>query len=130
MAAMGFEEKSQIQKQLQREWDKILHAQGFGRCWYKWVLGYEQFPYVPLEWPDIPMLQEFAQLTEHACEASCNLEAACRRKAFQYRIQIDDSDNFGSFTYKIIKNKNDQKLQEVPDKAEFSNWAKGCTGRD
>jgi hypothetical protein len=113
-ATMHPDQHASIVAQLQGEWNKILHAQGFGKSWYNWVLGFEQFPCIPLQLPSLEMLYEFAQLTEFACEASCNHEAACRKKQFNYRIQIDDADNFGSLTYKIIKNKHVQKLQEVP----------------
>ena len=56
----------------------------------------------------------FSQLTELDCTASCNQEKLAKKKSFKHLIQVDNDQNFGSITYRIIKNKNTPKLEEVP----------------
>ena len=69
--------------QWQGEWDKICNAKGFGRNWKSWVLRFPGFDVVPVEVPSLDRLQEFAQLTVFACEASCNQETLLRRNFFR-----------------------------------------------
>ena len=103
-----------VSRQLQGEWEKICKAKGFGTSWRSWVLSFEAFDVVPAYVPNLDMMYEFDQLTVFACEASCNQEASLRRKYFRSCIAVDDADNFGSMSYRIIKSKDSKKLSEVP----------------
>ena len=103
-----------VSRQLQGEWEKICKAKGFGTSWRSWVLSFEASDVVPAYVPNLDMMYEFDQLTVFACEASCNQEASLRRKYFRSCIAVDDADNFGSMSYRIIKSKDSKKLSEVP----------------
>ena len=103
-----------VYRQLQGEWDNICRAKGFGTSWRSWVLSFEAFNVVPDYVPILDMLYEFDQITVFACEASCNQEASLRRKYFRSCIAVDEADNFGSMSYRIIKSKDSKKLSEVP----------------
>ena len=101
-------------QQLQSEWHAICKARGFGNSWSHWIIGFEQVPFVAFDAPDINDLDIMITITQVDCDASCRQEAYQRKKRFQFAIQIDNSENFGTMTYKLMKQKSAPKLEEVP----------------
>ena len=111
---LNLEESHLHRVQLEREWDAILRARGYGHSWSHWILGFEHVPYVPQCQPEIELLQAFLDITRVDCDASCRQESLQRHKSFAYAIKLDNSENFGSLTYKIMRDKSTPKLEEVP----------------
>ena len=100
--------------QLRNEWQAILKARGYGKAWAHWILAFDLVTCLPTFFPTLDELSMFSQLTELDCTASCNQEKLAKKKSFKHLIQVDNDQNFGSITYRIIKNKNTPKLEEVP----------------
>ena len=111
-------------QQLQSEWIAICGGRGYGHSWAHWILGFEQIAIVPMDSPDISTLDIMIAITQVDCDASCRQEAYQKKKRFQFAVQIDNAENFGTMTYKIMKNKTTPKLEEVP--YQISQWAVLC----
>ena len=54
------------------------------------------------------------QITEYDCNCSCRHETTQRRSNFQSQVRIDNAENFGKMTYRILKAKPCISLDEVP----------------
>ena len=100
--------------QLQKAWDAIRKAQGFGHRWDHWILGFEPITFVPLNVPCFEDLELMMTITKMDCESSCWLEYYNRKKRYDHKIQIDAQDNFSRFSYSIVKGHSTQALHEVP----------------
>ena len=96
------------------EWFAILRAKGYGNSWQKWILSFEPVWFISQSLPNLDYLKLVAKITEIDCEAACTQENSRRRASFKKFIQIDNAENFGSFTYKIRRDKESPKLTEVP----------------
>ena len=91
--------------QWKSEWQRIRTAQGYGRDWEKWLLGFEPISFVPNNLPTVDFLYSALQITQVDCEHVCNQEYLTRQQAFKLRMQFDRQDNFAKNTYKILKPK-------------------------
>ena len=98
------------------EWCAILRARGYGNSWQKWILSFEPISFISQTVPDLEYLKMMAKITELDCDAACAQENTRRKAIFKRNIRIDDTENFGSFTYKIMREKETPKLTEVPAK--------------
>ena len=96
------------------EWNAILRAKGYGSSWQKWILSFEPVSFVSQSVPELEYLKLVAKITEIDCDAACTQENSRRRANFKKSIQIDNAENFGSFTYKIMRDKETPRLNEVP----------------
>ena len=103
-----------IVQQHQSEWFAVLRARGYGSSWQKWILAFEPVTYLSQQIPYIEYLMILSKITEIDCDASCALEHKRRDEGFKKRIQLDDTEDFGSLTYSIIRDKSTPKLNEVP----------------
>ena len=99
---------------VQREWDSIPSAKGYGNKWSNWILAFEVVAYLPLNVPDIDTLDSVTQITELDCNSACYDEARCRRDRFRATIQFDHEHDFSKLSYKIVKAKKTPQLQDVP----------------
>ena len=97
-----------------KEWKKILMAKGYGSSWKSWILGFEAVGYLPLELPDIEILNLVEQITEHDCVHACFAETKFRSDRFKAMMEIDQQHDFCKTTYKILKAKKTETLAEVP----------------
>lgn len=100
--------------QLNNEWNAICRARGFGNRWDTWILSFDLVPYVPSEVPEYNYLELMGHITEFDCDCSCKYETTQRRANFQNQVRIDNSENFGKMTYRIMKAKSNPSLDEVP----------------
>ena len=100
--------------QLRNEWQAICNGHGYGHSWAHWILAFDQIAAISLDSPEMSDLDTMIVITQIDCDASCRQEAHQRKKRFQFAIQIDNMENFGTMTYKIMKNKSTPKLEEVP----------------
>ena len=103
-----------IVQQHHSEWFAVLRARGYGTSWQKWILAFEPVTHISQQVPDLGYLELLAKITEIDCDASCALERNRRENNFRQRIRLDDTDNFGSWSYKIIRDKANPKLNEAP----------------
>ena len=103
-----------IIQQLQSEWFAVLRARGYGNSWQKWILAFEPITHLSQQVPDIEYLKILSKITEIDCDASCALEHRRREEGFKKRIHLDDTEDFGSLTYSIIRDKSTPKLNEIP----------------
>ena len=118
------------QQQLQNEWNKICSAKGYGNKWSNWILGFEVVPYVPLLVPDYASLELMCQITVQDCEASCHQESLRRQKFFRHKVQVDCDDNYSQMSYKIIKNKTQATLDEIPVTYTTKGYLHRCAKND
>eukprot|EP00435_Cladocopium_sp_Y103_P066489 s149_g28.t1 len=100
--------------QLQHEWNVIREAKGFGSRWSSWILAYELVPFVPLNVPDMQLLDVCVDITEMYCHLTCQQEARNRYHSFRQRIRVDHDDGFLSLSYKIVRGQTSPPLTEVP----------------
>ena len=100
--------------QLTQEWRVISNAQGYGRAWFRWILAFEPIREIPLHLPSVDLVEMCFEITKCDCDASCRQEALQRQKRFAYAVHIDNTENFGTITYKYLKNQTIPKLEEVP----------------
>ena len=105
---------SQLSIQHSNEWFAILRARGYGNSWQKWILSFEPISFISQAIPNLEYLRMMAKVTELDCDAACTQENSRRKAIFKKNIQIDNAENFGSFTYKIMRHKDTPKLTEVP----------------
>lgn len=101
-------------RQLYQEWQRILHAAGYGRAWFRWILSFEVIHHIPLGLPSMDLLDKCICITKVDTEAACQQESQSRAQRFKYSISLDNSEGFGKTTYTIMKNLNNAKLTEVP----------------
>ena len=97
-----------------REWTKILSAKGYGNSWRSWILGFEAVEYLPLDLPDMDILNLVEQITEHDCVHACFSETKFRADRFKAMMEIDQTEDFCKTTYKILRAKRTETLSEVP----------------
>ena len=90
-------------RQWRSEWDCIRKAQGYGKSWERWIVGFEPVPFIPENLPDLEILFNVLQVTQVDCEHMCNQEHIARQQAFSLRLKFDRSDNYAKNTYKILK---------------------------
>ncbi len=102
------------QLQLQTEWNAIKKAQGFGKRWDHWILGFDPIHFVPECIPNFDDLELMMNITKMDCESTCWIEHYNRKKKFEHKIKIDAEDNFSRSSYSIIKGHSTQTLHEVP----------------
>ena len=115
--------------QLLLEWKAICNGHGYGKSWAHWILAFDQISFVSLESPEISDLDIMVAITQVDCDASCRQESYQRKKRFQFAVQIDNMENFGTMTYKIMKNKSTPKLEEVPYKiSQFASLCRSTKG--
>ena len=100
--------------QLVKEWQVICNARGYGRAWFRWILAFEPVQQVPVYNPSMDLIELCVEITKCDCDASCRQELAQRQKRFAYAVHIDNTENFGTMTYKYMKNLASPKLEEVP----------------
>ena len=81
--------------QWHQEWQAILSAQGYGSSFANWLLGHDDFWYVPTTPPD-DFLFDVLQLVQHDSDAHTRQEAKQRRDHFCSRPAI-----FGEATVNI-----------------------------
>ena len=103
-----------------KEWKCILNACGYGSKWKNWILGFEMIPAIPLNLPDVEVLEAVTQITQLDCDHACKSEAKMRADAFKNRIQVDIQHDFSKLTYKIIRAKETDRIREVPVKKCFN----------
>ena len=101
-------------QQLINEWQAIRSARGYGHRWDNWILAFDLIPYIPCDLPEYNYLELMGQITEWDCNSSCQYETTQRRANFQSQIKIDNDENFGKLTYRILKAKSNISLDEVP----------------
>lgn len=101
-------------KQLVGEWQVICNAKGYSRAWFHWILAFEPIHCVPAFLPAMELLDLCIEITKCDCDASCRQEVLQRQKRFAYAVHIDNTENFGTITYKYMKNQQTPKLEEVP----------------
>ena len=101
-------------QQLINEWQAIRSARGYGHRWDHWILAFDLIPYIPCDLPEYGYLELMGQITEWDCNVSCRYETTQRRANFQSQIKIDNAENFGKLTYRILKAKSNISLDEVP----------------
>lgn len=99
---------------MQKEWDCIRKAQGYGVSWERWVLGFEAVPFLPLEVPSISLLHNLVQLTKHDAEISFRQEEKNRRLANRHMIQIDQKENNGSLVFKAMRDPEHKIITGMP----------------
>ena len=97
-----------------REWAKILSAKGYGNSWKSWILGFEAVGYLPLDLPDMDILNLVEQITEHDCVHACFSETKFRSDRFKAMMEIDQTEDFCKTTYRILRAKKTETLSEVP----------------
>jgi len=100
--------------QLQNEWNAILFAVGYPGKWYKWIAKFDFIPYVPMTIPDLDLVNDMAQVTEHDANMRCNHEHQCRQAAFQHKIDTSIQDGSSKLIYKIVKDDPIKSLHEIP----------------
>lgn len=101
-------------QQCEGEWQKILRAPGYGKSWTKWILKFPEVHVVPSSQPCADDVFLFAQITKFDSDAFAQQEVSNRQKLFKQKIQIDNSDDFGKMTYRIMRNCHQASLDEVP----------------
>lgn len=115
----GHPTKVELQRhQLEREWNVILSAKGFGSRWSSWILAFELVPFVPLSLPDWAVLDLCIDITEMHCNLLCRQEASARKDSFRHRIKVDHDEGFLSLSYRILRGKSTPPLNEVPYEVE------------
>ena len=100
--------------QLNNEWQAIRSARGYGNRWDRWILSFDLVPYVPCGIPEYNYLELMGQITEFDCIGSCKHETVQRRANFKSKITIDNQEDYGKLTYRILKAKPNISLDEVP----------------
>lgn len=103
-------------QQLQHEWNVIKQAQGFGRSWAAWLLGFEFVTFVPVLTPSEEWLQQALQLTRFEADAYARQELQLRRHHKRHAIEFAMSHTNNSQAYKFIKQKDQPFLQDIPVK--------------
>ena len=98
------------------EWKKILAAAGYGRSWYNWILGFDSVPFCPREIPPYDFLEVATAVTKIDCDHACFVEMRNRKLSFRYKMELDNSQDFNRLSYKLMRGKNHNPLQEVPAK--------------
>ena len=76
-------------RQLSTEWEAIRRNKAFGPRFDHWLLGFEQFPLVPLLLPQAEWLSQATDLARHVCDANVKSEARVRQSRFHYQVQLD-----------------------------------------
>ena len=99
---------------LQLEWDKIRRAQGYGKSWEHWILGFEALPYLPIQLPELDILDTAIAITRIDCDYCCKHEYTLRQKSFKYRMKLDKDQDFSKLTHKLMKDVKTPFLQEIP----------------
>ena len=116
--------------QLTQEWHAIRKACGYGNRWDNWILSFDLIPFIPDVVPEYCYLELMGQITQFDCDSSCQFETHQRRANFRSQISIDNKDNFGKMTYRLIKAKPNISLDEVPYQlrtaAKLLRSTKGC----
>ena len=111
-------EGSPLQNQCLRdaysEWKCILNAKGYGNCWSNWIMAFELVPALSLWLPTFEVLDLVTQITQHDCDHSCRDESRKRALCYKAKIHIDNHDDYGRMSYKIIQAKESSPLSEVP----------------
>ena len=100
--------------QLQNEWNSILYAAGYPGKWIKWIAQFDFIPFVPLTIPDLDLLNDMAQVTEHDANIYCYNEHKNRQYLFHRKIETSIQDDSGKFVYKIVKDEPVKSLHEIP----------------
>ncbi len=88
---------------LATEWKVICNAKGYGRAWCCWMLAFEPVHSIPLLAPPMELVDLCIEITKCDCDASCRQEISQRQERFAYAVHIDNTENFGTITYKYMK---------------------------
>ena len=84
-----------------------------------WILSFEEVPAIPKRLPELDLLLLVDQITENDCLQACKLKAKCRSDKFKSMLMFDQKDDFCKTTYKIVRSKQADPLQEVPTQWSF-----------
>ena len=110
----GFPGDSPTLSDAYKERKCILYAKGYGNSWMNWALSFEIIPALSLWLPSFQLLETLTQITQHDCDHTCRDEATKRANDFKLRIHIDVHDDYSRMSYKLIRAKDTQPLNEVP----------------
>lgn len=104
----------QTRTNLQKEWESVLKAQGFGARWDHWILGFDCIPFVPVLLPSISMLHVMAHVTKHDTDLAIKQEERNRRHAHKHLIQQDKRDKNVALTFKALRDPEQKIIAGVP----------------
>ena len=99
---------------LLNEWKRIRSAQGYGKSWEHWILGFEALPYLPCDVPPLDILDTCIAITKIDCDHACHSEHSQRQKSFRYRLSLDEALDFSKLTYKLMRDSGSPQISEVP----------------
>ena len=100
--------------QIQHEWNVILNASGYQGGWAKWILQFECIDFIPFSIPDLDLLNDVAQITEHDVNIACAEEAKLRKAFFHRKIHLSVQEGSSKMIYHMVKNEPIKALHEVP----------------
>ena len=103
---------------LEKEWNCILQAKGYGKTWSHWILGFEALPFLPDGLPSLEILDIATAITRIDSDFACQHEYKLRQQSFKYRMQLDKDHDFSKLTYRLMKDVKTPFLQEVPARHE------------
>ena len=101
-------------QQIVQEWETIKHAQGFGRSWTAWLLGFEVFAFVPESLPSIEWLTDALQLTKYEADTFVRQEARLRYHHHKHALEFAIQHNNNSKAYKFIRGQEQKFLHDIP----------------
>ena len=103
-----------VTAQIQHEWNIILNAPGYQGRWAKWILQFECIEFIPLSIPNLDLLNDVAQITEHDVNIACAEEAKLRKVFFHRKIHLSIQEGSSKMLYKMVRDEPVKALHEVP----------------
>ena len=108
--------------QLTHEWAVIQRAQGYGKSWSSWLLGYECIAYIPCRLPSLEWLLDAYQVTKCDADAFAHQETQLRKHHRRHCLAFAQSHTNNSAAYRFIKGKEQRFLTDIPVRHEsFAN---------
>lgn len=96
------------------EWWVIQHAQGYGRSWAAWLLGFECIACVPCALPTAEWLLDAYQVTKCDADAYAQQELQLRKHHKRHSLVFAQSHTNNSSAYRFIKGKEQKFLTDIP----------------
>ena len=82
----------QLREHLQRQWEAVCRAAGYGCPFLHWALTWPEIDFVPLGLPLVEQVGLLLQLARFDQEAHAQAEAKVRQQRFRHQVQIEVSE--------------------------------------
>ena len=103
-----------VTAQIQHEWNVILNATGYQGRWSNWIMQFDCINWLPLSIPDLDLLNDVAQITEHDTNIACAEEAKLRKVFFHRKLNISIQEGSSKMIYNMVRDEPIKALHGVP----------------